>query len=175
MLHHHSLDAPLQVFWQGIVSVIHPAEIRIAARGRNLERIQHAGFRRLFQVRHVRVPGGLARPQAPDRLAVDHHIGDNVNFRIAFHEAAACFLHRRPVQRAKPLAESDQIFVGELLAAEQDDGMVVPCAVDRRKVRFGNRAQIYSVYLRTDRFPAQQNLDGGLRSCRGMHRNQFIR
>jgi len=45
-------------------------------------------------------------------------------------EAAARFLHRRPIQVTEAAAETNQVFDGELLTTKPDNQMIQPCAVN---------------------------------------------
>ncbi len=65
---------------------------------------------------------------------VFNHVGDHVDFRMPFDEAAAGLLYGRPIEFTETAAECDEIVVGELLAAKQDDQVIEPGAVDDGEV-----------------------------------------
>ncbi len=50
-------------------------------------------------------------PRLPIGIAVFDHVRDDVNFRMAFDEAAPGFLNRRPIERAEAPAERDQVII----------------------------------------------------------------
>ncbi len=104
-------DSVLQSVRQRLVDRIHAAERGVAAGGRHLQRVEHARHRRHIEIGHVGMPDRLAGAEAADRLAVHHHVGDDVDFRQAFDEAPAGFLDRRPVEVAEAAAERDQVLV----------------------------------------------------------------
>ncbi len=92
--------------------------------------------------------------------AVLNDVRDDVNFRMAFDEAAAGFLDRRPIEIAEPAAERDQIVVGQFLAAEQDHQMIEPSLVDRGKFRIGDPAKINASNLGSKGHSAGYDVEG---------------
>src|ERR1700722_3067508 len=72
--------------------------------------------------------------QASDGDAVFNHVRDHVNLRMAFHEAASGLLHGRPIEFSEAAAECDEIVQGEILAAETNNQMIQPGAVDFNKI-----------------------------------------
>jgi hypothetical protein len=88
------------------------------------------------------VPRGFACAQAADGFAVFDYIRHNVNFGMPFDEAAAGFLNRSPIEISEFSAEGNEIFVVQLLAAEQENGMVEPGLMDGGKMDVVNRSQI---------------------------------
>ena len=131
-----------QVLGERVPRTVHRAEARVAAGWRNFERIERAGLRRVGQVRHVGVPDRLAGAEAADGDAVFNDVRHDIDLRKAFDEPAAVLLDWRLVERAEPPAEGDQVGVGELLIAEQDDGVIEPRLVDGGERRVIDRAQI---------------------------------
>jgi hypothetical protein len=110
--------------------------MRVAARRRHLQRVEHGGLGRPLEVGHVGVPDRLAGAEAADRLTVRaEHVGDDGDLRLALHEAAAVLLRRRPTEVAAAAAEGDQVVVGQRLAAEQQHGMREPGPVDGVELR----------------------------------------
>ena len=73
-------------------------------------------------------------PRLPIGYAVLDHVRDDVDLRMPLDEAPAGLLDRRPVEIAEAAAERDQVVVAERLAAEQQDLMIEPGAMDRREL-----------------------------------------
>src|SRR5258706_7932122 len=90
---------------------IHMEKKGVTPRRWNFERVEYAGFRRLLQIRHVGMPGVLARSQAADGLAVFYYVRHDVNFRISFDKAAPGFLDRGQIQPSGLIAECNEIGV----------------------------------------------------------------
>ena len=53
---------------------------------------------------------------------------------MPFDEAAAGFLNRRPIQISEIFAECDEIVVGQILSAEQENRVVKPGSIDAREI-----------------------------------------
>jgi hypothetical protein len=67
-------------------------------------------------------------------------------------ETAPGFLDRGPIQISESLAECDEIFVGQILPANQENRVVQPGSVDAREIVGLNRSQIHSLDFRSQRF-----------------------
>jgi hypothetical protein len=78
---------------------------------------------------------------------------------MSLNEAAPGFLNRRPIQISESLAEGDQIFVGQILPAEQENRVVKPGSIDTREIIRVDRSQIYALNLRSERFPGWNDGD----------------
>ena len=147
-----------EVFGQRLPRAVHRAEARVAARRRHFERIEHARFGGIGEVRHVGVPDGLTRTEAADGDAVFDDVRDDVNLGIALDEPAAVFLDRRLVKRSEPAAERDQIGVAELLVANEQHRVLEPRAIDLGERRVVYRSKIDTLNLRAERGWSRHNL-----------------
>ena len=150
------LDAQLErgrteLLRQRIPGAVHGAEARVAAARRNLERVERTGLRRVWQVRHVRVPHGFTGAETADRHAVLDHVRDDVNLGMPLDEPASVLLDGRVIERAEPAAERDQIVISELLMAKEDDRVVEPRLVNGGEGRVVDGAQIDAAYFRAER------------------------
>ena len=169
VLEYQTLDSAFQRVGERIVSVVHPAEICIAAEGRNFQRVKHACFGRSLQIRHIGVPRCFTGAQTADGFAIHNHVRDYIDFRISFDKAPSGFLNRGPVEVAKAAAETDQVVIGELLAPEQQHGVVVPCLMNRGEIGGRNGTQIDAANLGPQGLPAWNNRHGGSRRCGRIH------
>jgi sodium-dependent dicarboxylate transporter 2/3/5 len=139
---------------------VHRAEARVATGGRDLERVERARLRRIGQVRHVGVPHGLAGTEAADGDAVLQDVRHDVDFREPLDEAPAVLLDGRLVERAEAEAERNQIGIGELLAAEQDHGVIEPRLVDLPESPIVNRTEIDALDFGAERGAGRDDLNG---------------
>ena len=89
------------------------------------------------------MPNRLAVPEAADRLAVFQNVGDDVKFGHALDETAPGLLDGSKVEFAESAAEGDQLGIGQLLAAKQQDQVIQPGAADRGECRLAQLPQIY--------------------------------
>jgi sodium-dependent dicarboxylate transporter 2/3/5 len=140
-----------QVVGECVPRAVHRAEAGVATRRWNLERVEHARFGWVRQVRHVGVPHGLTGAEAADGDAVFDDVGHHVNFGIPLDEPAAIFLDRCLIERTEPAAEPDQIAVAEVLVAEQQHRVVEPGPIDLRKHIIVYRSEIDTADLSAER------------------------
>ena len=119
-----------EVVGQRIPRAVHRAEARIAARRRDLERVQRARLRRIRQVRHVGVPDRLAGAEAADGDAVLDDVRHDVDFRKALDKPPAVLLNWRLIERSEAPAERDQVLIGQPLVAKQHDRVIEPRLID---------------------------------------------
>jgi sodium-dependent dicarboxylate transporter 2/3/5 len=131
-----------QVLGKRFPSAVHRAEARVAARMWNFECIERARFGWIGQVRHVRVPHGLAGTEAADGDAVFDDVRDDVDLRMTVYEPTAILLDGRVVERAESAAEGDQIVVSELLVAKQQDRVIEPRPIDLGEQGIVDRAEV---------------------------------
>src|SRR4029077_15743927 len=110
------------------------------------------------QVRHIRMPDGLAGAEAADGDTVFDHVRHDVNLGMAFDEPRAVFLNGRLIERAEPAAEGDQIGVAELLVAEEQHRVLEPGPINLRKGGVIYRAEIDTAYVGTERRGRGNNL-----------------
>jgi len=80
------------------------------------------------------VPDRFSRAEAADRFTIFDDVRDDVNFRMAIHEAAAGFLHGRPIKRTKTPAECDQVIITQRLTTKQQYEVLNPRAVNAIEV-----------------------------------------
>jgi len=95
------------------------------------------------------MPHCLARAETADGHAVFNYVGNHIDFRISIHEATAALLDRSPVEIAEAPAECDEILVGELLSAKQQDQAIEPCRVDGAKIRSVDALQVHAPDFRS--------------------------
>jgi len=162
MLHLEPLHSGAKRGGQRLIGGVHAGEMRIAAGGRDLQRIEHGGLRWLRQVGHVGVPHRLPGAEAADGLAIrPDHIGDDVEFRLALDEAAPVLLDRRPVEFPEEPAEADQLIRAQALIPEEQDGMIQPGAVNGFELTRRQPAQVNAADLGAKGGASGHNLDAG--------------
>ena len=105
------------------------------------------------------MPDRFTGTQAPDGDTILDHVGDDIDFRIAFDETAAGFLNGRPIELAEAPAEGDQILVVQLLAAEEQHQIVHPGAVDGGENSVIDMLQIDAVDFRSQRRTGRLHVD----------------
>ena len=158
MLDAHPERSGAEVFRERIPCAIHRAEARVAASRGNLERVERARFGWLGQVRHVRVPDGLACAETANRHAILDDVRHDVDLRISVNEPAAVLLYGRLIERAEPAAERNQIGIAELLIPEQKHRVVEPCAVDLPECRVVYGTKIDATDFSTERGAARNHV-----------------
>jgi solute carrier family 13 (sodium-dependent dicarboxylate transporter), member 2/3/5 len=148
-----------QIVGERLPRAVHRAEARVTTRWRNFDRIEGARFGWIGQVRHVRVPHGLAGAEAADGDAVFDHVRYDVDLGMAFDEPTAVFLDWRLIERAESTAERDQIGVAELLVAKQQHRVIEPRAIDLREHRVINRSEVATADFRAECGSGRNNLE----------------
>src|SRR6516225_3886383 len=98
-------DSAPQFLRQSFISTVHAAEIGVAPFGRNLQRINDAGLRRVLEVRHVGMPRSFAGAEAADRFSIFDDIGDDIDFRMSLDKTPPGLLNWRPIELTKEAAE----------------------------------------------------------------------
>src|SRR6266566_278001 len=147
---------------QAFVGTIHIAEIGVAAFRGNFQRINHTGFRRIIEVRHIRMPTRFAGAQTADGLSIFDHVRNDVNFRMTFNKSAAALLNGRMVQFAEAATEGNQIFIVQLLLTKQQDLMVEPGSVNGFELIGPNLSDIYAANLGAERLSSWDDFHGGI-------------
>ena len=89
------------------------------------------------------MPGCLASGQvllmgAPFSITLD----TQGYLRATFHEAAAGFLNRGPIQVSKVSAECDEIIVGQILSTEQENQVFKPSLINAGEIIIIDRSQV---------------------------------
>ena len=158
------LDAQLrrgraQIIRHRVPRAVHRAETRVSASRWNFERVERAPLRRVGQVRHVGVPDRFTRAEAADGDAVFDDVRDDVDLGVAVDEAPAVLLDGRLVERAEAAAERDQVGIGELLIADEDDRVIEPRLVDGRERRSVYGARIDAADFGAERGAGRNDLD----------------
>src|SRR5208282_3493455 len=144
-------DVARKVLRERLVHPVHVAEGGVPASGRHLERIEHAGLRRLLQIGHIRMPYGLACAEAADRHPILDDVRHHVYFGVTLHVAAPGLLDRRPVESPEAPAKGDEVPVIELLPAEKHDGVIKPGAVDGGEVLTSDPPQVDATHFGANR------------------------
>ena len=78
---------------------------------------------------------------------------------MALDEPLPVLLHRREIEPAEPPAERDQLFIRQLLPAEQQHGMPEPGAVNAVERQVVNAPKINAVNLGAERRVRDDNFD----------------
>ena len=130
---------------------LHAAEPGIAAVRRQLERVQHRCVRGLRRIAHVGVPGRVAVPERPDRLALFvEHVRHDVDVGITGRGLAARALVRRRIERAEMPREREEVVVGHFLVAEYEDIVPVPGSLDGLDLGLAHGREIHTPHLGAD-------------------------
>jgi hypothetical protein len=96
-------------------------------------------------------PLGFACSERADRLALlVEHVGHDVDVGIAGRALSPALLVGRRIELAEAAAECQEIVVGEALAAEQQDAVVMPGLLDLGKVPIAQRHEIHVADLGPD-------------------------
>ncbi len=147
---------------QAFVGTMHAAEISVAAFRGNFQRINHTGFRRIIEVRHIRMPTRFAGAETADGLSIFDHVRNDINFRMTFNKPAAVLLNGRMVQFAEAATEGNQIFIGQSLLTKQQDLMVEPGSVNGFELIGLNLCDIYAANLGAERLSSRDDFHGGI-------------
>jgi sodium-dependent dicarboxylate transporter 2/3/5 len=152
-------DRP-QVLGKRVPRAIHGAEARVASARRDFERVKRARLRRVRQIRHVGMPDGFTGAEAADGDAVLDDVRDDVDLGIPVDEPAPVLLDRRLIECAEAAAERDQVGVGELLIAHQDDGVIEPRLIEGAERRIIDDAEIDAADFGAERGAGGHDLEG---------------
>jgi phosphate-selective porin len=161
MLDAHGERASAQFLGQRIPRAVHRAEVRVPATRRDLERVERARLRRVWQIGHIGVPYRFARAKAADRDAVLHDIRHDVDLGVALDKTASVLLDGCVVERAEPAAERDQVRVGKMLITKQDDRVIEPRPGDDIEADLVDRSKIDPPDFGAERRAGRDDVDTG--------------
>jgi hypothetical protein len=156
---HAAGDSAPQVRGQPLIGEVHVGEIRVAAGGRHLDRVENAGPRRALHIGHVGVPDELARAEIAGN-AVDRHVRHDVDLGIIGQIAAAIGVRPGWIEFAELAAEGQQRGIVKPLVAQHQHEMRVPELVEPAEHGRGERrGGVQAEDLGAERRPDRLRLD----------------